>query len=159
MAVIMGLYKAGFTNGGKIKPCRHAAANKPVVLLPGVNHAQLSNGALREGDLEPEQDAAGATAAAAAVLGDFIAAHMSPERCSAGQAAVQSMCCYCLQSLLKTLLMCTSHIQIRCLPTGAMAPAIWTAEGLHFRECHTLTKLTGISDLQGGQERGCGPAA
>lgn len=53
-----------------------------MVLLRGVNHAQLSNGALREGDLEPEQDAMGATAAAAAVLGDFIAVHMSPKRCS-----------------------------------------------------------------------------
>ncbi|KAK9840597.1 hypothetical protein WJX81_003517 [Elliptochloris bilobata] len=58
---------------------RHAAAHKPVVLLHGVNHAQLSNGALREGDLEPELDAARATRAAATVLGDFVAAHASPD--------------------------------------------------------------------------------
>ena len=57
-----------------------------MVLLRGVNHAQLSNGVLREGDLEPEQDAAGATRAAAAMLADFIAAHMSPERCTLGRS-------------------------------------------------------------------------
>ena len=99
------------------------------MLLRGVNHAQLSNGALRESDLEPEQGAAGATATGAAVLGDFVAAHMSPERCSPGQAALQFCCC--LSTVIAdTLLMHTSHIQVRCLPTWSMAPATWTAEGL-----------------------------
>ena len=83
MAVAMVTYNhKAHILGHKQASCRHAAATKPVVLLRGVNHAQLSNGALREGDLEPEQDDAGATAAAAAVLGDFVAAHMSPERCT-----------------------------------------------------------------------------
>ena len=98
MAVMMLKCTASAAQG-KQTSRRHAAANRPVVLLRGVNHAQLSNGALREGDLEPEQGAAGATAAAAAVLGDFVAAHMIPERCSPGQAALH-FCCVCLQLLL-----------------------------------------------------------
>ena len=55
MAVAMVTYNhKAHILGHKQASCRHAAATKPVVLLRGVNHAQLSNGALREGDLEPE---------------------------------------------------------------------------------------------------------
>ncbi len=63
--------------------CRQAAAYKPVVFLRGANHAQLSNGMLREGDLEPELDDAAATQGAARIIGSFVAAHMSPDRCGA----------------------------------------------------------------------------
>ena len=52
-----------------------------MVLLEGVNHAQLSNAVLREGDLDPEQADAAATQGAARVIGSFIAATISAERC------------------------------------------------------------------------------
>ena len=98
------------------------------MLLRGVNHAQLSNGALREGDLEPEQDAAGATAAAAAVLGDFVAAHLSPERCSPARAAVPLMCCWLSTRTADTLLMYALTTR-QSTHQWIMAPAIWTLEG------------------------------
>ena len=62
---------------------RYTAINKPVVLLPGVNHAQLSTGVMKEGafDLEPEDMGCGqATEVVADALGLFLLAHRSSDR-------------------------------------------------------------------------------
>lgn len=62
---------------------RYAALQKPVVLLPGVNHAQLSTGVMKDGafDLEPEDLGSGlATEVVADALGLFLLAHRSQDR-------------------------------------------------------------------------------
>ena len=62
---------------------RYAAINKPVVLLPGVNHAQLSTGVMKDGafDLKPEDLGRGpATEVVAESLGQFLLAHRSQDR-------------------------------------------------------------------------------
>ena len=133
----------------KLTLCRHAAAHKPVVLLRGVNHAQLSNGTLREGDLDPEQDAAGATAEAAVVLGDFVAAHMSPERCRPGRSRFAPWA-----RTANMLLMYSSRIQVSLMVHGTcqlegaehalrrFAPSDFKGKR---RRCSALTRLTGMA--------------
>lgn len=58
---------------------RYAAAQKPVILLPGVNHASLSNGHVRSdaNDLPPEAALEDANELTARFISDFILVHCS----------------------------------------------------------------------------------
>ncbi len=58
---------------------RCAAAQKPVILLPGVNHACLSNGHMRPeaNDLAAEVSAEDANLQVAGIIADFIMVHTS----------------------------------------------------------------------------------
>ncbi|BDA47109.1 hypothetical protein COCOBI_09-5640 [Coccomyxa sp. Obi] len=66
----------------------YAAAQKPVILLPGVNHASLSNGHVRSdaNDLSPEVCLEDANLQTAHFISDFILVHSSTNEQEAGEA-------------------------------------------------------------------------
>ncbi|MFZ9520588.1 MAG: alpha/beta hydrolase [Silvanigrellaceae bacterium] len=57
-------------------------AEKPVVVLPGVNHAQFADGKQLDSDLEPELDLKAAQSRIAEVVSDFIVMNASPDTLS-----------------------------------------------------------------------------
>jgi hypothetical protein len=68
-------------NGGGAGLCRYAAAQKPVILLPGVNHANLSNGHMRSdaNDLSAEVSLESANLQVASAIADFLLVHRATD--------------------------------------------------------------------------------
>jgi hypothetical protein len=81
--------------GFALPSARYAAVNKPVILLSGVNHAQLSNGHQRSDsfDLAAELPLDEATGAVASVLADFLAVHTPDCRCYLELFMLSFSCC------------------------------------------------------------------
>jgi hypothetical protein len=57
--------------------CRHASRTRPIAIVPGLNHAQQSNGVVNaaRGDVAAEQPHSVGAAAIAALIADFITAN------------------------------------------------------------------------------------